>query len=227
MDRGKGDSHMGKRPDFDLTLYLVAGGEAVAGRPLAEVIEAAVHGGVTLVQLREKTMLDAAMIELAKDIIKRLQPYDIPLIINDRVEVALAAGAAGVHLGLDDIETARARALLGPDKILGVSAGTPAEAALVDPALADYAGVGSLYPTATKPDAGPPIGIEGLVALSRDIPVPVVAIGGIGVAQAEAVMASGVAGIAVVSAICGAVDPEVAARDLRRAIAAGRAKAAS
>ena len=215
---------MGTRPDFDLTLYLVAGSDAVGGRPLAEVIVAAVRGGVTLVQLREKSLPDAAMIDLARDIKERLQPHGVPLIINDRVNVALAAGADGVHLGLEDLEAAPARALLGPDMILGVSAGTRAEAARVDPALADYAGVGSVYATATKPDAGPPIGIEGLIALKRRIPLPVVAIGGIGAGRAQDVMAGGVAGIAVVSAICGAPDPEAAARRLRAEIDAGRAR---
>jgi thiamine-phosphate pyrophosphorylase len=216
---------MDARPRFDLTLYLVAGSADTPDRRLAEVIEAAARGGATLVQLREKSMADAAMIDLAREIKDRLHPYGLPLIINDRVEVALAAGAAGVHLGTDDIGAAQARAALGPEMIIGVSAGTPDEAALVDPAVADYTGVGSVYATATKADAGPPIGIEGLKALKELIPLPVVAIGGIGADRAEAVMASGVAGIAVVSAICGASDPEAAARNLRRAIDLGRAKA--
>lgn len=213
---------MAARRAFDLTLYLVAGSEAVGDRPLVEVVAAAARGGVTLVQLREKALPDAAMIGLAREIKDALQPFGIPLIINDRVEVALAAGADGVHLGVDDLSAAEARARLGPDIILGVSAGTPEEAALVDPGLADYAGVGSVYATATKPDAGPPIGLEGLGDLKARLPLPVVAIGGIGAGQAEAVMATGVEGIAVVSAICGAPDPEAAARDLRAAVAAGR-----
>ena len=213
---------MTHRPSFDLTLYLVAGTDAVGGRPLVEVIAAAVRGGVTLVQLREKTMSDGEMIALARKIMVVLQLFVVPLIINDRGAVALEAGADGVHLGIDDIGPAQARTQLGPDRILGVSAGTPDEAALVDPAVADYAGVGSVFATATKPDAGPPIGIEGLGALMRRIPLPVVAIGGIGLSQAEAVMAAGPAGVAVVSAICGAADPEAAARALRAAIEAGR-----
>lgn len=213
---------MTQRLKFDLTLYLVAGTDAVGGRSLVEVIAAAVRGGVTLVQLREKAMPDDAMIALAREVKTMLQPLGVPLIVNDRVAVALAAGADGVHLGVDDIGPAQARAQLGPDRILGVSAGTPDEAALVDPAVADYAGVGSVFATATKPDAGPPIGIEGLGALMRRIPLPVVAIGGIGLGQAGAVMAAGPAGVAVVSAICGAADPEAAARALRAAIETGR-----
>ncbi len=174
---------MAAKPAFDLTLYLVIGGDAVGGRPL-----------------------------------------DVPLIVNDRVEVARAAGADGVHLGQDDLDTARARAVLGPDKLIGVSAGTAAEAARVDKALSDYVGIGSLYATPTKADAGAPIGVAGLSALAAALaPLPAVAIGGIGAGNAAEVMASGAAdGIAVVSAICGAEDPEAAARALRREIAAGR-----
>ena len=174
---------MAAKPAFDLTLYLVIGGDALGGRPL-----------------------------------------DVPLIVNDRVEVARAAGADGVHLGQDDLDAARARAILGPDRLIGVSAGTAAEAARVDKASADYAGIGSVYATPTKPDAGAPIGIAGLGALAAALaPLPAVAIGGIGAGNAAEVMASGVAdGIAVVSAICGAPDPEAAARALRREIDAGR-----
>ncbi|MFQ5774815.1 MAG: thiamine phosphate synthase [Kiloniellaceae bacterium] len=213
---------MNARRAFDLTLYLVAGTDAVAGRPLEEVVAAAVRGGVTMVQLREKTLPDARVADLARRLRASLAAHGIPLIVNDRVEVARAAGADGVHLGQDDLDAARAREVLGPEKIVGVSAGTPEEAARVDPALADYAGVGSVYPTATKPDAGAAIGIAGLTALKRAIPLPVVAIGGIDEENAAEVAASGVAGVAVVSAICAAADPEAAARRLRRAIAAGR-----
>lgn len=214
---------MSAKLSFDPTLYLVAGTAAAPGGRLVETIEAAARGGVTLVQLREKTMADNPMIELAYKIKKILQPFGIPLIINDRVEVSRASGAAGVHLGADDIAAAHARAALGPESILGVSAGTPEEAARVDPAVADYVGIGSVYATATKPDAGPPIGIEGLLSLKNRISLPAVAIGGIGIGQAGAVMATGVAGIAVVSAICGAEDPEAAARALRQTIDAVRA----
>jgi thiamine-phosphate pyrophosphorylase len=216
---------MAQRPAFDLTLYLVAGSDAVGGRPLDAVVEAAVRGGVTMVQLREKTMPDGEVIDLVRRLKSMLAPYGVPLIVNDRVEVARAADADGVHLGVEDVAAAHAREVLGPGRIVGVSAGTDAEAALVDPAQADYAGVGSVYPTSTKPDAGPAIGLDGLVALRRKIPLPVVAIGGITTQKAAEVMATGVDGIAVVSAICGAPDPEAVARDLRRAIAAGRAAA--
>jgi len=119
------------QPAFDLTLYLVVGSDAVRGRSVLDVVAAAVRGGVTLVQLREKTMSDAEVVASARVLVDLLAPLGVPLIINDRVEVAIAAGAAGVHLGQDDLDAARARSLLGPDGIVGVSAGTTAEAAIV------------------------------------------------------------------------------------------------
>ena len=215
---------MAEKPAFDLSLYLVAGRDDVAGRPLPEVIEAAVRGGVTLVQLREKTLADGALVDLARALKARLAHYGVPLIINDRVEAALAAQADGVHLGQDDLDAGAARARLGPERLIGVSAGTRSEVGRVDRAVADYDGVGSVYATATKPDAGAPIGIAGLRDLRQRLaPLPVAAIGGIGPGNAEEVIARGSAdGIAVVSAICGAPDPQAAARELRRIIAAAR-----
>lgn len=213
-----------RRP-FDLTLYLVAGPSDVRGRPLEEVVMAAVEGGVTLVQLRDKHLPDAQMTACARRLVDLLTPRGIPLIVNDRVAVAAEAGAAGVHLGPDDGDAAAARARLGPAAIVGVSAGTPEEVALVDPRVADYAGVGSVYPTMSKADAGAAIGLEGLTRLRRRLPLPVVAIGGISLETARAVAACPVEGLAVVSAICGADDPKAAAERLRAAIAAGRASA--
>lgn len=209
------------QPAFDLTLYLVVGSDAVRGRAVTDVVAAAVRGGVTLVQLREKTLPDVDVVSSARALVDLLAPLGIPLIVNDRVEVAIAAGAAGVHLGQDDRCAARARALVGPYGIIGVSAGNAAEAATVSASLADYVGVGAVYPTASKADAGAAIGIAGLRAVQACLPLPVVAIGGIQADNAAEVAVSGVAGIAVVSAICGADDPEAAARSLRQAIAAG------
>ena len=209
------------QPAFDLTLYLVVGCNDVRGRAVTDVVAAAVRGGVTLVQLREKAMPDAEMIASARSLVDLLAPLSIPLIVNDRVEVAIAAGAAGVHLGQDDRSAARARTLLGPYGIIGVSAGNSAEAATVSASLADYVGVGAVYPTASKNDAGAAIGIAGLRTVQSRLPLPVVAIGGIQAGNVAEVAVTGVAGIAVVSAICGADDPEDAARSLRQAIAVG------
>lgn len=210
------------RPAFDLTLYLVVGSDAVRGRAVSDVVAAAVRGGVTLVQLREKSLPDAELVACARALVGLLTPLGVPLIINDRVEVAIAAGAAGVHLGQDDAHAGQARSLLGPAGIIGVSAGTMDEAATVSAGLADYVGVGAVFPTGSKADAGPAIGIAGLAALMARLPLPVVAIGGIHAGNAAPVAAAGVAGVAVVSAICGSEDPEMVARSLRQAIAAGR-----
>lgn len=213
---------MTRQPAFDLSLYLVAGSEALAGRDLVAVVAAAVSGGVTLVQLREKAMASDRMVERARALKAVLAPLGIPLIINDRLEVTLAAAADGLHLGQDDLAPAEARAALGPDKILGVSAGDAEEAAIADPALVDYVGVGPVYPTGSKADAGEAIGLTGLTAMRRLLSLPMVAIGGIQADRAAEVMACGVEGVAVVSAICAAADPEAAARALRRKIDSGR-----
>ena len=150
----------------------------------------------------------------AKALLALLRPLGIPLIVNDRVEIARWVGADGVHVGQDDTDPRIVREQMGPDAIIGLSAGTPQEFAAVPPGVVDYLGVGPVYATGTKPDHDPPLGIDGLAALVRIAPLPTVAIGGIGLANAAAVRASGVDGIAVVSAICAAQDPEAAARQL-------------
>jgi len=215
---------MPTKPSFDLTLYLVVGSDAVGGSSVEDVVAAALRGGVTVVQLREKTLPDDAMVALARRLKALAARHGVPLIVNDRIAVARAAGADGVHLGWDDEAAPAARARLGDAALVGLSAGTAEEAARVDCALADYVGIGSVYPTATKPDAGPAIGVAGLQAVHKLLPLPAVAIGGIGLGNAAEVMAgSTVEGIAVVSAICGASDPEAAARGLRAEIDKGRA----
>ncbi len=216
---------MRRVPGLDLSLYLVAGDDAAGGRDLAAVVGAAVRGGASLVQLRDKTATDAAMIAQARALKDLLVPLGVPLIVNDRLEVALAAGADGLHLGQEDMAPAAARQALGPEAILGVSAGDAAEAKIADPAVVDYVGVGPVYPTGSKADAGEAIGLEGLRALRALLAPPVVAIGGIQVGNAAEVMACGVQGVAVVSAICAARDPEAAARAFRHRIdAAGRGR---
>ena len=207
---------------FDLSLYLVAGTDDVGGRDLADVVAAAVRGGVSLVQLREKQASDAEVAALARRLLAVLQPHGIPLIINDRLEVACGLAGTGLHLGQDDMAPAAARRALGPERILGVSAGLPEEMAIVDPDIADYVGVGPVYPTGSKADAGDRIGLDGLRDMRCRIALPVVAIGGITAARAGDVMAQGVEGVAVVSAICAAPDPEAAARALRDVISKTR-----
>ncbi len=213
---------MTRVPGLDLSLYLVAGAEDAGGRDLMAVAAAAVRGGVSVVQLRDKTATDAAMVAQARALKGLLAPLGVPLIVNDRLEVALAAGADGLHLGQEDMAPGAARRALGPEAILGVSAGDAAEAKIADPAVVDYVGVGPVYLTGSKADAGAAIGLEGLRALAALLAPPVVAIGGIQAGNAAEVMACGVQGVAVVSAICGARDPEAAARALRRCIDAAR-----
>ena len=210
------------RRSFDLTLYLVAGQADCGSRPLEEVVAAAVAGGVTLVQLREKGVATRTHLERARGLKRRLAPTGVPLLINDRIDVALAAGVDGVHLGQDDMPPAQARALMGEEAIIGLSAGDAAEAGSVDPALVDYAGVGPAYATGTKSDAGAAIGVEGVGDVMRRVGVPVVAIGGITAETAGALVAAGAAGVAVVSAVCAAADPEAAARVVRRAVERAR-----
>lgn len=204
---------------FDLSLYLVIGSQDTAGRPLTEVVAAAVAGGVTLVQLREKHAPTQQAVELARALRKLLQPSRIPLIINDDLEAAIASEAEGLHIGQEDLSAAEARHRLPPGRILGLSVGSAAEAAGADPALVDYIGLGPVYATPTKSDAGEALLPAGIKALRDLLPnLPAVAIGGIKQENAAAVMASGVDGVAVVSAIAAAADPAAAARALRQAI---------
>jgi thiamine-phosphate pyrophosphorylase len=146
----------------------------------------------------------------------------IPFIVNDRLDIALAVDADGLHIGQSDMPSLIARRLLGPDKILGLSVTQALELATVDPAIVDYVGLGPVFATGTKPDAAPPLGLDGFTALRQRIPLPVVAIGGIGRDQATDVIKAGADGIAVISAICAAADATAAARDLRQQIMAGR-----
>lgn len=207
------------RPPFDLRLYLVVGSQDCAGRDLADLVAEAVAGGVTLVQLREKPAPTQRVTELARALLGLLRPLGVPLIVNDDLDAALASGADGLHVGQDDPPPALVRRRLPPDRILGLSVGNAAEALTADPGLVDYVGLGPVFATPTKGDAGQPLGLEGLAALRRQVAgLPAVAIGGIKADQAAAVMAAGVEGIAVVSAITAAPDPRAAAAALRRAL---------
>lgn len=176
--------------------------------PLEPILKA-VQGGVTSVQLRLKTAAPVEIVELARRLIAML---DVPLLINDRPDMALAAGAAGVHLGPDDLSPSLARKVLGSRAIIGASVGSEGESLLA--AGADYWGIGPWRSTGTKADAGAPLGAEGFARLAKQAGgMPVVAIGGITAADVPAVRAAGGAGVAVVSAILGAPDPAAAARE--------------
>ena len=205
------------RRTLDLSLYLVVGPDDTRGRPVRDVVLAAVAGGATVVQLRRKDHAARAFVEEARTLVAALRPRGVPLIVNDRVDVALAADADGVHVGQEDMAVADVRRLVGERMVVGVSVTTPAEARALDPTLVDYAGVGPVFATASKPDAAPPLGVDGTRAVCDVLAprgLPAVAIGGIGAANAAAVRATGVAGVAVISAICAADDVRAAAASL-------------
>jgi len=208
---------------FDLSLYLVTDPRLCAARGLVASVEQAVAGGVTLVQLRDPHAKGRDLVDQARALLAVLRPRGIPLIINDRVDVAVAADADGVHLGQDDMTPADARAVLGAGRILGLSVGSPEELAASDLSHVDYVGVGPVEGTRTKSDAGGAIGIAGLSALRARISLPLVGIGGLDASLAGPVIRAGADGIAVVSAICAAADVTAAARHLREEIAAARA----
>jgi thiamine-phosphate pyrophosphorylase len=194
-----------------LRLCLVTDRGLAGGRSLVEIVAAAVTGGVTMIQLRDKTATTRVMIEEARALKALLGSLRIPLIVNDRIDVALAAGADGAHVGQSDMPAALVRKLLGQDAIVGLSITTSAEARAADTEFADYLGVGPIFPQLTKPDAAMALGLEGLAEIRRLTGKPIVAIGGVTAANARAVRAAGADGIAVVSAIMGAQDPTTAA----------------
>ncbi|MFG1269870.1 thiamine phosphate synthase [Xanthobacter sp. DSM 14520] len=207
---------------FDLTLYLVTDPRLVAARGLLATVDAAVKGGATIVQLRDPDAHGRALVEQARALKALLAPLGIPLIINDRVDVAVAADADGVHLGQDDMTPADARAVLGPQRILGLSVGNPAEYAASDLSGVDYLGVGPVKATGTKADAGGAIGAAGVGAVRALTRLPLVGIGGLATADVADVIRAGADGVAVVSSICAASDPEQAAHALKAAVLAAR-----
>src|SRR5271157_2939196 len=196
-------------------LYLVTDAGLSRGRSHLRVVEAAIRGGVTIVQYREKNAGTRRMIEEATELCRLCRTAGVPFIVNDRLDVALAVDADGVHVGQDDMPASVARRLLGPRKILGVSAGSAEEARKAVDDGADYIGASPVFSTPTKPDAPSPLGIEELRRMTEAVEVPVVAIGGITTENAAAMMDAGAAGIAVVSAIVAAEDVKMAARALR------------
>jgi thiamine-phosphate pyrophosphorylase len=207
---------------LDVSVYLVTDRGLLAGRRLTDVVAAAVAGGVTCVQLREKEASGREFVRIAKELLEVLRPVGVPLIINDRVDVAVAADADGAHVGQDDIPAAAARKILGPDKILGVTVATPEEAAKAAEEGADYVGASAVFATPTKRDAGQPMGIDGLRRLCMASPVPVVAIGGVNLENAGDMIRAGAAGVAVVRAIMAASDPKAAAQLLRQVVESAR-----
>ena len=210
-------------PPIDYSLYLVISQNDCQARDVFTVLDQAVQGGVTLVQLREKTMPTRDLVALAKKIKGFLSKHNIPLIINDRVGVALAVGADGVHVGQDDMHPLDVRPLIGPNRILGLSINTEDQLQEARTLPVDYLGMGPVFATQTKKDSKPVLGGDGLSLLCRTKHIPAVGIGGINARNASQVIAAGAEGIAVVSAVCGADSPKQAAEELRAAVAPGRA----
>ncbi|MFC1628231.1 thiamine phosphate synthase [Gemmatimonadota bacterium] len=200
---------------MDLSLYLVTDRPLSRGRPIEEIVSAAIAGGVTTVQLREKDTPTGEFLELALRMRTITRESEVTFIVNDRLDIALASDADGIHVGQDDMPADVTRRLIGPDRILGVTAGDSEQARTAIEAGADYIGCNAVFATHTKTDTGIPLGLAGLEELVRSVDVPVVAIGGINITNAAEVLATGVAGIAVVSAIVAADDPEKAARELK------------
>ncbi|MGH7389510.1 MAG: thiamine phosphate synthase [Candidatus Rokuibacteriota bacterium] len=206
---------------MDPTLYVILDRAAAGGRDLADVLEGVIAGGGRLVQLREKTWASGRVWALAERLRARCRAAGVAFIVNDRVDLALALGADGVHLGQEDLPPAAARALLRPGMLLGLSTHSVEQARAAQAAGADYVAVGSMFPTATKPDFEL-VGPELVRKLRGEIRVPLIGIGGITAANVGDVIRAGADGVAVISAVCGAPDPTAATRRFLAAIAAAR-----
>ena len=198
----------------DYSLYLVTDRMLMSTKTLGEAVEQAVIGGCTMVQLREKEILSLDFYVLASEMKKITDRYGIPLIINDRMDIAMAVGAAGIHIGQKDIPADIARKVIGKDMLLGVSAVSAAEAVNAAKAGADYLGVGAMFPTRTKPDAGF-VSMEELGRIRKAVDIPIVVIGGISKENAMLFQPMGIDGLAVVSAVIAQPDIRKSAADLK------------
>jgi len=201
---------------IDYTLYLCTDRGLMSTDTLEEAVEQAVRGGCTLVQLREKDCTSLEFYRTALGVKKITDRYRIPLIVNDRADIALAVGADGVHAGQSDLPCSVLRAILGDDQVIGISAATVEEAVRAQRDGADYIGVGAMFPTGTKADARA-VSMETLAEIRSAVSIPIVVIGGIGPQNAAGFRGTGVDGLAVVSAILSKPDIAAAARELRAA----------
>ncbi len=198
----------------DLLLYAVTDRSWLGGHTLYQDVEAAIKGGATFIQLREKNLDEAHFLEETKEIKELCKKYQVPFVINDNVDIALAMDADGVHVGQSDMEAGAVREKLGPDKIIGVSAQTVEQALLAEQKGADYLGVGAVFPTGSKDDAVE-VSHETLKAICEAVKIPVIAIGGISTGNVMELSGSGICGIAVISAIFAKPDIEAAAKELK------------
>ena len=198
----------------DLLLYAVTDRSWLNGESLYSQVEKALKGGVTFVQLREKTLDQETFLAEAKEIQELCRRFKVPFVINDNVEIAIAIDADGVHVGQSDMEAGSVREKLGPDKILGVSAQTVEQAIFAEQSGADYLGVGAVFPTGSKADADE-VSHETLKAICEAVKIPVIAIGGISMDNVMRLKESGICGIAVISALFAQSDIELATAELK------------
>ncbi len=203
---------------IDYSVYVITDSKLSRGRGHLEVVEKALAGGATCIQLREKELSSRELFNLARELLRVTAPKRVPLIVNDRLDVALAAGADGVHLGQDDLPPMAARRIIPPEMILGVSVDNAGQAVEAQRLGASYLGAGAVFGTGTKLDAGEPIGLEALASICRSVNIPVVGIGGIDAQNAGEVIKAGAAGAAVISAVVAAEDIAAAAAELKREV---------
>ncbi len=199
----------------EYTLYVCTDRRLMSSETLEESVEEAVIGGASVIQLRDKEASGRQLYETALALRRITDRYQVPLIINDRVDIAIAAGAAGVHLGQTDLPAAAARKLLGKERLIGVSTANPQEAAQAVRDGADYLGVGAMFATATKTNTRP-VTMETLAAIRAAVDVPIVVIGGIGMENAAQFRETGINGLAVVSAVVGQKKVRESAAEIRR-----------
>ncbi len=203
---------------FDLKLYLVTDRSLSLGRDIGWIVEEAVKGGVTMVQLREKDCSTRDFIELATGLKEKLKSFNVPLIINDRIDVALASDADGVHIGQSDMPYHMARKILGKDKIIGLSVETMDQVLEANNLDVDYIGISPVFSTPTKTDTFQPFGLDGVAKVMDISRHPAVAIGGINNSNVKDIFNVGANGVAVVSAICSADNPRTATEELVKLI---------
>jgi thiamine-phosphate pyrophosphorylase len=206
------------KTEIDYGLYLVTDRELTLGRDLLYIIEEAILGGVTVVQLREKNCSSREFYDIAVKVATLTKIYNIPLIINDRLDIALAVNAEGLHIGQSDIPYPIARKILGKDAIIGLSVESVQDARDTESLDVDYLGISPVFSTNTKIDTAKPLGIEGIREIKKLSSHKLVAIGGINLKNTKEIISAGADGIAVVSAICSAKSPREASEELNKAI---------
>lgn len=203
---------------IDYSLYVITTNLGEPGKSHIDIAREAISGGATVIQLRDKASSSRMMLEQAWEIKKLTEEAKIHFVVNDRIDIALAVGADGVHLGQDDIPLSIARKILGKEKIIGITATNLKEAMEAEQEGADYLGVSPIFATPSKEDAGEPIGVEELARIRKHVNIPIVAIGGIMKDNIVQVIAAGADGVAVISAVAGATDMREASKELLRRI---------